>query len=137
MVPVASFFRSVILILIRKYTQAHSIALLFKDIHQGCNRKNCKSDLVEVLKAEFLYCRIIHRGRIIQDHMTAKIRLFFISLGVQLVCFGKQFPVDMLCTFAGVIDLMFSKFSRESVEGTFVNATDKSFDYLIGKQFEI
>ena len=69
--------------------------------------------------------------------MAAQIRFLFVAFRVKFVSFGKKLPVDMLGTFAVVMDLMLREFGGKTVKGTLMNPTDKSFYDLVGQQFEV
>jgi hypothetical protein len=69
--------------------------------------------------------------------MASEIGLILISLGVEAVCSGKKLPVQMFGALSGVVDFVLGKFSGKPMERTFVNATDKTLNNLIGQKFKV
>lgn len=70
-----------------------------------------------------------------QQH-TAQIGLLLKAFDEKLVGTGKEFPVDVTGGFAGIVEPMFGKFDRETVEGTLVETSDEAFDNLLGEEIE-
>jgi len=69
--------------------------------------------------------------------MAPQIGLLLVTLCVELICLAKKFPIYVLGTFPGVVDLMFREFCGKTVEWTFMDPTDKPFYHLLSKEFQI
>ena len=79
----------------------------------------------------------MHRTAIVHNKMATKVGFFFIPFGVELICFGKQFPIDVFGAFACIIDFMFGKFRRKSMKKALVKSGNKSFHNLLCKQLKV
>jgi hypothetical protein len=132
----AAFTRGMDAELIIKDAQAKSIALFAEQVHQGCGSKHAEPHLIP----SFLFRRkvgILHRRRSVYNDLATQVGLFFKFFGIEPVCPGKYFPIDVADGFTGVIKAVFGKFYRETVKGTFMQPDDKSFYDLVGQELEV
>jgi hypothetical protein len=68
--------------------------------------------------------------------MTAEIGFFFIPFDKEFFCATKQTPVDVFGRFACVVQPVFCKLDGKTMKRTFVQACDKTFNYLPGNQLQ-
>ena len=78
----------------------------------------------------------MHGTAVVDDDVTAQIRLFIIAFGEQLIGFRIDLPVDMPCGLPPIVDLVLGKLRGKAVEGATVPARDVTFDDLTGLEFK-
>jgi hypothetical protein len=69
--------------------------------------------------------------------MAPQVGLVLIPFGVKAVRFGEEFPVNVLGTLPGIINLMLGKFGRKPMERAFVDAADETLNNLMGQKLQI
>ena len=72
----------------------------------------------------------MHGTRIVQNKVTPQVGFFLVALGVELIGFRVQLPIDVFGAFAWIVDFMFGKLGRKPVKRTLVQTRDKAFDHL-------
>jgi hypothetical protein len=69
--------------------------------------------------------------------LTPQIGFFLILFDIEPVGTGKEFPVYGPGGFSLVVQAMFGKFHRKSMEGASVEAGYKTFHYLMGNEVKV
>lgn len=115
-------------------TQPCCIALLFEQVDEcGCTANR---EFHFVAFAFFVF-REIHRRRCINHNLATQVGFFLVAFHKHFIGAAKDFPIDIFGGFSGVVEAVFGKFNREPVKRRFVQAYQKTFHHLPGKQFNI
>lgn len=68
--------------------------------------------------------------------MATQIGFFLKTFYKKFVGSSIQFPVDVFCRFAIVVQSVFGEFDREAMKRAFVEARNEAFDHLSGEKVE-
>ena len=71
-----------------------------------------------------------HARTLVDDQLATQVGFFLIAFHEEFLRAAIEFPIDMANRFARVVEAMFGKLDRKTVEGAFVQACDKPFHDL-------
>ena len=77
-----------------------------------------------------------HARALVDDQLAAQVGLLFVALDEEFLRVAIEFPVDMADGFARVIEAMFGKLNRKTVEGTLMQTRDESFHDLTRQELQ-
>ena len=83
-----------------------------------------------MLKINLLSYGKAHTGALVDNKLATKVGLFLVAFHEELLRAAIQFPINMTYGFACIVEAMFGKLNRKTVEGTLMQTSDESLHDL-------
>ena len=83
-----------------------------------------------MLEINLLSHRKTHARTLVNDQLTAQVGLLFVAFNEKFFGTAIEFPVDMTDRFARIVKPVLGKFHRKTMERTFVQPRNETFDNL-------
>ncbi len=89
-----------------------------------------------MLEVDFLPHGKAHARTLVDDQLAAQVGFLLVTLDEEFLSAAIQFPVDMTNGFARVVEAMFGKLDRETMERTLVQTRDESLHNLTRQELK-